>query len=233
MASIRSENSETSESGLSNPVTVIADSQAPPAPANLVLDLIPQGIRAVWDAPATSDDITYAFYRAPAETSPMAEAFLIQDGFAQTDWIDFNPSNAEHWYYVTAVDPVGNESAPSAPQYLDFALLPVADLTIVQQNTSLPIITWTHPESNTIDGCDIYLGAADTGVKLNTSPLTSGTYTDLGYAGDTRTYTVVALNDGAQSLARSITLPKISAQLPESAFTHQRNRGQTLICDYN
>ncbi len=217
VASIRSVNSEESESGLSTPVTVTTDATAPAAPTNLMLDLIPQGIRAQWTATVSAEPVTYAFYRAPGETTPVADATLIQEGFSQTSWIDFHPDNAQHWYFITAVDATGNESAPCAPQYLDFALLPVASITVTQQDLSLPVITWTHPSAANIDGYNLYLGPVSQGVKLNSNLLTTTTYTDVGYSGDTRAYTLTAVNDNQDSLARTLTLPKIKAVLPATA----------------
>ncbi|CAB1059836.1 hypothetical protein D1BOALGB6SA_4601, partial [Olavius sp. associated proteobacterium Delta 1] len=216
VASIRSVNGQESASGMSAAVSVTADSAAPPPPTDLVLDLISQGIRANWTASATADPVSYAFYRAATDSTPVADAVLVQDGFAQTSWIDFNPSGSQHYYMVTAIDEVGNESVPCPPAYLDFALLPVSGITVVQDNFSLPVVTWTHPEAGSVDGYDLYLGAVQDGAKLNSNLLTSSTFTDVGYAGDARTYTLVAVSDNNDSLPRSLTLPQISAALDES-----------------
>ncbi|RJP79798.1 MAG: hypothetical protein C4522_09325, partial [Desulfobacteraceae bacterium] len=216
VASIRSENGEESLSGLSESRIAIADATPPAPPTALLLDLIPQGIRAQWTA-SVDGNVTYAFYRAGSETISIDQAHLIQDGFAQTSWIDFAPSASAHWYMITALDEIGNESAPCTPAYLDFALLPVSAITIVQQDYNLPVITWTHPESASIDGYNLYLGTADQGVNLNSGLLTTRTYSDIGYSGDTRTYTLVAVNDNNNSLPRSLTLPKMSVSLSEDA----------------
>ena len=57
---------------MSAAVSVTADSAAPPAPTDLLLDLISQGIRANWTASATADPVTYAFYRAATGTTPIS-----------------------------------------------------------------------------------------------------------------------------------------------------------------
>ncbi len=60
-ATIRRENQEESISGLSSTASVTSDSIAPEAPVNLVLDMVSQGIRAQWTAPAYTESVTYSF----------------------------------------------------------------------------------------------------------------------------------------------------------------------------
>jgi hypothetical protein len=184
ITSIRSDNGQESASGLSAPLNVISDATAPPPPTGLALDLISQGIRANWTASPTADQVTYAFYRAASDTTTVADATRVEHGFSQTFWIDFNPSVSEHYYMITALDEVGNESVPCPPAYLDIALLPVSGITVVQQDYSLPVITWSHPEAGFVDGYDLYLGPVVGGAKLNTGLLTSRSFTDVGYAAD-------------------------------------------------
>jgi len=216
VASIRSDNGQESASGMSAPVNALSDATAPPPPTGLALALISQGIRADWTASATAEPVTYAFYRAAAATTPVADATRVEHRFSQTFWIDFNPSPAEHYYMITAVDAVGNELAPCTPAYLDIALLPVSGITVVQQDFSLPVISWSHPEAVHVEGYDLYLGTVQDGTKLNTGLLTDRSFTDVGYSGDTRTYTLVAVSEGNDSLPRSLTLPELSAALDET-----------------
>ncbi|MCK4963093.1 MAG: hypothetical protein KAS19_11430, partial [Anaerolineales bacterium] len=113
------------------------------------------------------------------------------------------------------MDEAGNGSALSNSSYLDFDLLPVSSLHVVQADTGSPVVSWTHP-GGAIDGYDIYLGLEGGEVKLNSELLTELTYTDTGYAGDERRYTVIAVNpDNVESLGRSITLPLLKATLRE------------------
>ncbi len=117
----------------------------------------------------------------------------------------------------TAVDPAGNESAPSEPAYLDFELLPVQTLTVTRSGQDDPVIAWTHTGSS-ITGYDIYLGPSDNLVKLNSERLTQSSFTDTGYDGSERQYTVVAVNhNNVPSLGRSIVLPVLSMDLPGDA----------------
>ena len=80
---------------------------------------------------------------------------------------------------VTAVDAAGNESNPSNSEYLNITLLPVSTLKVVQQDTSAPVVTWTHPGGD-IAGYDIYLGSGASRVKLNSELLKGFSFTDIG-----------------------------------------------------
>ena len=73
--------------------------------------------------------------------------------------VDPHPSPAAHCYTVTAVDAAGNQSAPAVSAYLNFQLLPVSGITVVQADAEAPIVTWTHP-GGSIAGYDILLGHA-------------------------------------------------------------------------
>ena len=65
VTSIRSENGQEAESGLSETVTVYADSVAPGVPTDFSLELVANGIKATWNAPAYTEPITYRLYRSP------------------------------------------------------------------------------------------------------------------------------------------------------------------------
>ena len=86
------------------------------------------------------------------------------------------------------LDQAGNVSQPSNSFYLNFDLLPVSSLEVLQQETDPPVVSWTHP-GGSISGYDIYVGEEGEEVKLNPSLLTDLTYTDTGYVGDQRRYT--------------------------------------------
>lgn len=212
IASVRSANAQESLSTQSNLVSVIADSIAPTAPQNLALILVGSGIQATWTAPADGA-ATYNLYRSSAETITTVQGLTpIRTGVKQLGAVDPSPNLNEHAYAVTALDAAGNESAPSPSQYLNFALVPVTNLTVVQDAANLPAISWVH-NGATIAGFDIYIGPDATREKLNLTPITVRNYTDTGYANDERRYTVVAFDNNGVEIGRSITLPKLEARL--------------------
>jgi RHS repeat-associated protein len=225
VASIRQENEQEATSGLSNTVEVVSDSIAPNPPRNLTLQLVSQGILAQWEVPdpdtiPDSEEVTYSLYRADlAEISTIKELSPLATGISQLMAIDPNPSPTDHCYVVTARDEAGNESVPSNSFYLNFDLLPVSTLHVRQQGTDPPVASWTHPGGD-IAGYDIYLGPAESEIKLNTDLLTAMSYVDTGFSNDERRYTVIAVDsNGVESVPRSIVLPALSATLsPESTI---------------
>ena len=216
VASIRQENSQEAISGMSAQVQVLSDSVPPQPPLNLALTLISTGIQATWEAnPATTEPVTYALYRD--DVSPITnleEARLVKENVSGTTVIDAYPSQAERNYAVTAVDAVGNASLPSNTAYLNVDLLPVSSLTVIQVDDALPAVSWTHSGTNM--NYDIYLGPDGSLEKLNQELMSEPSYTDTGYSGDERRYTVLAVDsEGHESLGRSITLPKLNAVLAD------------------
>ncbi len=222
VTSIRSENGQEAESGLSETVTVYADSEAPGMPTNFSLELAANGIEAAWTAPAYTEPITYRLYRSSSTEITDVEGLTpILENIEQTSVVDPNPSPDDHCYTVTAMDEAGNESLPAASSYLNFGLLPVSSLEVEQSGDNSPVISWTHA-SSTIAGYNIYLGSVADGIKLNTDLITGLTHTDIGWSEDTRRYTVTAVDsEGVESLGRSIVLPKIEATLPEDAIVRR------------
>lgn len=195
-------------------IEVVSDSVVPSAPQNLALELVSNGIKAEWEAPPYTESITYSLYRSDTTEITSVEGLTaLATGITQNMVVDSNPSPTDHCYVVTSVDEAGNESVPSNSSYLDFDLLPVSSLHVLQVATDSPVVSWTHPGGN-IAGYDIYLGNEGEEVKLNSELLTALTYTDTGYAGDERRYTVIAVNpENVESLGRSITLPMMTARL--------------------
>jgi hypothetical protein len=218
VASIRRENDQETVSGQSAAVTVVSDSVAPGAPRNLALDLVANGIKAEWSPPPFTEAVTYSLYRATAAEITSVEGFVpLAVGIPQTLVVDPMPSPSAHCYVVTAVDTVGNESPPSNSFYLNFQLLPVSGITVVQKDNDPPQVTWTHPGGD-IAGYDIYLGPEDETVKLNPTLLTQTSFIDTGYTRDERRYTVISKdNSNVESLGRSIRLPQLTAALGEGS----------------
>ncbi|MCP3950599.1 MAG: hypothetical protein GY697_00020 [Desulfobacterales bacterium] len=212
VASIRTENEQEAVSGLSSAVTITVDSAAPVAPENLTLELVANGIKVAWTAPAQTETVTYALYRSDTQiltTVDGLSAYIpgIPHSTEENLVIDPTPSISDHYYTVVAVDAAGNASAPSNCEYINVDLLPVSSLTVTQTDTDAPVIAWTHP-GGAIAGFNLAIDDA----RVNTTPLAGPSYTDTGFAGDTRVYTLTAVdNDSVESLARSITLPQLTA----------------------
>ncbi|MCJ7547059.1 MAG: RHS domain-containing protein [Deltaproteobacteria bacterium] len=220
VASIRMENSQEAVSGLSNIVQVLSDRAPPNPPRDLVLTLIPQGIKAQWQSPDPfTEEVFYTLYRADLpEITSVAGLVPLATGITQLMAVDPTPSPTDHSYVVTAKDKAGNESVPSNSYYLNFSLLPVSSISVKQQGINPPVVTWVHP-GGSIAGYNIYLGQDSSLVKLNASLLTAKTYTDTGYANDERRYTVKAVDPhGVESLARSVVLPRMSASLAQGSM---------------
>jgi RHS repeat-associated protein len=212
VSSIREGNGETTLSGMSNTVTVLSDATPPQAPTSLRLSLVPQGIMVEWEAPPYTEPITYTLYRGPhLEITSVEGLTPLAEGIDQTLVIDPKPSATDHCYVVTAVDEAGNESLPSNSEYLNIKLLPVSSLKVVQQDTSPPVISWTHPGGD-IAGYDIYLGSGQSRVKLNAQLIQGFSFTDTGFDGEERQYSVVVKDaQGEESLERSLLLPDLEA----------------------
>lgn len=214
IASIRAANGQESLSAQSATVEARADAVAPGAPQNLNLALTGAGIRVLWQAPViASDVVSYNVYRAsPDPITSVVGLTPLRNNIISLGYIDPTPSLTDHSYVATAVDAAGNESPISNSAYLNFALLPVNTLSIVQSGTNQPVISWTH-SAQTIAGYDILVGPDNAQTKLNASPLTVKTYTDTGYNNTERRYTVVAIDTNNAQIGRSLTLPALSAQL--------------------
>ncbi|MGD8909223.1 MAG: hypothetical protein PVI92_07725, partial [Chromatiales bacterium] len=214
VASVRQANAEESISGQSDTVTVSADSLASEPPQNLTLELVGAGIKALWDAPTdTTEELSYNLYRASGTSlidltglTPI-QTNIVPDSSGVLGYIDTAPDESESVYAVTAVDAVGNESAPSDSAYLNVELLPVATLEVSQIDGGYPEISWSH-NSSAIVGYNLYLD--DSATALNDGLMTVTSYTDQAYTNTVRRYTVTAVDSNAvESVGRSVELPLI------------------------
>ncbi len=214
VASVREENGDSSQSGLSSQVSASSDATPPQPPKDLSLELISQGIEAAWQAPAGTEEITYSLYRCDEPgLLPVSGLDPVLTGISALTAIDTTPSQEAHYYLVTAVDEAGNESEPCDAVYLNFDLLPISDPAVILEDDSFPVLSWTH-NGSTIEGYNLYVTLDSGEVKLNDGLMAATTYTDSGYTGDERLYRVLAVDhNGEESLARTIFLPVIEAAL--------------------
>ncbi|WP_336366013.1 fibronectin type III domain-containing protein [Marinobacter sp. C2H3] len=240
IASVRTQNGQTAESGLSNVVSVNADGTPPDSPQNLSLELGGSGVIARWQPPASEAQdglLRYNLYRidlAEGASLTTVEGYTpIQNAIPDIIALDSRPSATDHLYVVTAVDPAGNESAPSASQYLNVELLPVSDLHISLAEDGRPALTWDHAKASSV-GFDVFDITSGQPRQLNAERLTSASYEDLDYnAGNVasgapadRLYRVVAVdsNDVA-SVGHDLLLPALSVSLVDDGTDAQLNRG--------
>ncbi len=214
VATVRQRNGQDSLSATSPPVLANAISALPLAPTNLNLQLIGRGVLVGWEPSATAGDITYKLYRSDAAQILSIEGLTpIIDNIGSVQALDTRPSQNEHTYTVTSVDVAGNESEPSASFYLNFELLPVKNVSIIKTGIELPVVSWEHSSASVV-AYDIYLGDKATGVKLNSEPLVSAQFTDQGYDGNEREFTIVPIDNGSvEGPERSVVLPNITATL--------------------
>ncbi|ODS24334.1 hypothetical protein AB835_03995 [Candidatus Endobugula sertula] len=213
LASIRQDNGQEALSAQSDVVTIVADSEAPAAPANLTVELFPIGIQTAWNA-VSGSHIRYRLYRAESGPILSTEGLTpLLDNLIEPFVVDTQASQQYPAYAVVAVDDYGNESEPSNTAYLNVDLLPVASMKVRVDDSATPQLEWTHSR-DTINQFDLYLGQDESGVKLNTSVLTQTSYTDTGYGNNERQYAVVAIDSNNQrSLARALTLPNVTMSI--------------------
>jgi hypothetical protein len=242
IASTRSANSQLSESGLSEPVTVIADGTKPNTPQNLQLELNGAGTVLRWLAPTGELDLSkikYNLYRLPiveGETVDLEGVEPLQTNIpnlADLIALDKQPDRNARTYVITAVDAAGNESIESNAVTQAIVLLPVSNLAISLQEEAYPHLTWTHTD-NTVQGYDVYIDSINADNKLNTIGMVTDTFfTDTSYNNGSpsngadlkRHYIVVAIDDQAtRSIGHSLVLPALNVAL-NNAGSQQLDRG--------
>ncbi|MHB8894638.1 MAG: right-handed parallel beta-helix repeat-containing protein [Candidatus Geothermincolia bacterium] len=219
VASVRQANSREALSAMSAPVEATLDGTIPSAPSNLLLSLQGTGVLASWNAPLDTDPLRYRLYRSSVQITDTAGLTPVRTGINDTSVTDGAPSLADHWYAVTAVDPVGNESLPSAPAYQDAQLFPVASLSLGHAAGGRPILSWTHPASD-LSGFNVYRvdpQGVVPNLKLNAAPVVPTSYTDTGFTGGYQIYAVTAVDAvGQESPARQIVLPDLTVTRTDS-----------------
>ena len=214
VSSVRRVHGEEAVSGASAEVTVEADSTPPGPPGGLALELLGRGIAARWE-PAEGEPVTYSLYRADAtEIHSVTGLTPILREIREAAALDPRPSASDHCYAVTAVDAAGNESSPSPSVYLNFGLLPVSALKVVQAGEDPPVLSWTPPGSPGIAGYRVRVAAGGEADGFTSALLAETSFTDTGFSGDGGTYTVRAVDaNGVEGPERSITLPALEVAL--------------------
>ena len=222
VAAIRQVGADSSVGSQSNIASASSDRTPPSPPTTLQVQLVSQGVQGNWLPPAgLNETVTFSLYRSLADGTGAELAASVTN---QLLAIDSSPSLTKPYYFVTTKDVIGNESAPSNRVYQNASLLPVKTLAVSQTDNSAPVVSWS-PVSGNIAGYDLYQGTGNQRGKLNRlGLLTATSYSDTGYnAAVDRTYTVVVVDaTHAESLGRSLTLPRISATLASDAVV---NRG--------
>ncbi|WP_321371198.1 fibronectin type III domain-containing protein [uncultured Desulfuromusa sp.] len=191
----------SSESERSPIASAQSDRTPPPIPDGLSLTLDGNGVLAGWNAAVGA--YGYRLYQSAAgeKGNRVAETLSLQA-------IDPAPVNNPQAYVVTAVDTLGNESDFAAPQQIAFAVAPPAGLNVKQSEGGMPELTW----SGSGDGYYIYRN----GSRINSSPTTVTSYTDIYYSGEAVTYGISMIDANQnESPVRELTLPQLQIGLAD------------------
>ncbi|MCX8155476.1 MAG: FG-GAP-like repeat-containing protein [Verrucomicrobiae bacterium] len=193
------------EGGKSLAVTAVSDRTPPPAPTNVTVQLVANGLRVAWQpGPGESQD-QFRVYRNGA---------LIRVLGGGTNILDVPPRGLLS-YVVGAVDALGNE-ALSQPAVFEMLVGAVKNLEVVHNLGQSPILTWESDDPAAV-GYNVYRN----GVKQNTAPLTTPAFTDgLGVPrGGMVSYAVHAVNaTNAESVARRVDLHDVSFLVMANLF---------------
>ncbi len=199
-----------SESGKSQEAGITADGTGPQPPSGLELTLTGAGAVSTWTAPSGETPASYKLYRSNAQItsvtglSPVAVSVL-------TTATDPSPASASRFYAVTALDQLGNESAPSTTFEISFTVAPVKDLVLSKVDSGKPALTWSSSESD-LQGYHVYRNA----VRITQAPTVTAAYTDGYYSGKSVVYGVSQVNSlGQESPIKEVVFNELSIRLPE------------------
>jgi fibronectin type 3 domain-containing protein len=206
------------ESARSGEVIAVSDRTPPAAPTGLVLSLTGNGINAVWQGVQTAGDVivevpaTYRLYRAGGAISDVTGLVAVATATTLTA-TDTAPTSAKRFYAVTALDTLGNESAPSTTGELTFPVAPVRNLLLTLVDSGKPALSWEGGETN-LQGFYIFRN----GSKINQVPTPSTAYSDGYYSGGSVAYGVSAVNSlGFESPVKEVILPALTIGLKEGS----------------
>lgn len=211
-----------SESAASAEASAASDRTAPGAPGGLALTIDGSGVKATWDgvqvAGSTEVEVpeTYRLYRAATAITDISGLVPVAKS-ATLEALDTAPDSGKRHYVVTALDALGNESAPSADVEIDFPVAPVAELVLTQFEGGKPTIAWSSTESG-LQGYYIYRN----GRRINDSPSPATSFQDGFYSGGSATYWVTAVDAyGNESPTREVSLRPLQIGLPEGTTLHR------------
>ncbi len=198
-----------SESARSDEASATSDRTAPPVPTGLTLSLGGDGINAVWTA-VSEENVSYRLYHNSGVITDISSLTHVAATTA-TETVDTSPTTAKRFYAVTALDALGNESAPSETIEITFPVAPVSSLTLTLIDDGQPTLNWVGPDT-TISGYYIYRN----GSRINQTPTVSISFADGIYSSGTVTYGVsVVDNLGEESPIKIVTLPDLTIGLAE------------------
>lgn len=194
------------ESVISEPVNaLVGDLTAPGAPQNLSAEVVGASIVLDWSiTPNAEPDLAgYNVYRQAAN------GWIKLNGVLQTGllYADPNLRNGNYRYRLTAVDRVGNESAPSneADAAIVSALPPAPVGLQVQPAAEGKVLTatWNSPGGSNAS-YHVYRSASHGGpyLRINTASLSASSYLDQNLTNGTAYYYVITALDpmGNESL---------------------------------
>jgi len=190
------------------------DLDPPAVPSDLVATQITDGgmdltAQLAWTASNPSDVAYYRVYRGEITVGTSATP-----GF-----VDQVTSGGTYSYTVSAVDSVGNESAPSpavsvALENLYAPSIP-SNLTAVAGDGEV-MLAWSPSSEADIDGYNVYRGLdGEAMVCLNQEPVSASSYLDAGREnGVTYYYAVEAVDTGGRISGLSAAVFAIPSSLP-------------------
>jgi fibronectin type 3 domain-containing protein len=197
-------------------VSAISDRTPPAVPTGLApLTMTGNGVQATWDAVTAPAEVpaSYKLYRAAA--SDLTDKKLVATTTSNSA-TDPAPASSQRFYAVTALDALGNESAPTPAQEITFPVAPVGNLILTLVDDGRPSLSWSGDSS--VQGFYIYRN----GAKINQTPTTSTSYSDGYYSGGAITYGVSAVDaNGTESPVKEVTLPVLTVALKDGTTMHR------------
>ena len=190
-------------------------SSLPPARRRIALRLTGQGIVGQWQAPSQGTVAGSNLYRSAGSSLTSNDGLApIATGIKELTATDVAPSATEGAYAVTALDAAGNESNLSNSAYLNASVLPVSQLKMDRIGDGLPTVGWTAPNGD-ITAYQVYVatGTNEPKALLTPNPITTLSFTDTGYNGGDRLYTVSSMDANGVEMPRSLLLPSVTATI--------------------
>jgi hypothetical protein len=172
-----------SESSVSNFVAAISDRTPPPAPTNVVAQLLATGVQISWQQPGGEVPDHFNIYRNGTLIRTATGAAPVGDA----------PPRGLATYVVAATDAFGNEN-PGASSSLQLLVGAVNNLQVLVTLGHAPVLTWTSSDVTAV-GFNIYRN----GIKQNPALITTNGFADsLPIGPELTQYTVRAVNANSE-----------------------------------